>query len=155
MESLRQFDRRERQYPLPQNGTPEEVIKATLKSWRTPARFALSVRGPDATSGRTIPDALAFALDVRRLTHRLPQPHKAIVLLYFVAARPPHRPGDGDDCTWCAQHYGNPEVARDLAARGYALSPRSVGQLKRAAISQIAVTLFPHYYRGKKARRGV
>lgn len=155
-EPLRVFDRRERRYPLPTNGTPEEAVKACLKAWRNPERYRLSTGGDDATSGRVLPLKLAYLLDVRRLVSRLPEPHQTIVILYFTILRPPHA-NWRTNCEVCQEHYGNAQIARALNLWDSHGRPdaRAVGQYKRAAISRIAATLHPEFYRGKKARAGV
>jgi hypothetical protein len=82
-------------------------------------------------------------------------------VLYFMTPRPPHPHGLSQDederCTSCEQHYGNPQIAARLGITDERGRPdgRSVGQYKRQAVSHIAVTLWPEYYRGKKARAGV
>ena len=151
-ERLRTFDLRERHYPLPALGSPEEACKAALKSWRNPDRFGLSTAGADSASGRVLPMRTVFALDVARLAGQLSEPQRTIVVLYFMTERPSLRgEHDAADCNArCQAHYGNPEIAVELG-----LSTRSVAAYKRWAISRIAVTIFPAWYRGKKARAGV
>lgn len=159
VEALKTFERRERRYPLPTNGTPEEVVKAALKSWRNPERFKLSIGGDDATSGRTLPAVTCFALDVRRLADDLEAPYRQIVALYYMTPRSTYPRDHGEHACGgqCHEHYGNPQIARAFGwvdARGRP-ETRKVGQFKRQAVSRIAVTLFPEYYRGRKSRRGI
>lgn len=146
------FERRARRYPMPYLMTPEEQVKAGLKSLRNRERFSLSVVGDDAISGRRLPDRTAFVYDLARMVDRLPQPQKAIILLYFCARRPDASQCQGDDCQSCQQHYGNEQVARDLERYGYTLSDRDVGRVKQQVISRIALRFWPSYYRNIKRR---
>jgi len=144
------FERRARRYALPWLMSPEEAVKAAAKSIRNPERFHLSSSGDDTTSGLILPLATAFVFDVARLIDRLHQPQKAIMLLYFVARRPGAAACDGDGCQTCQQHYGNEQVACDLAAYGYRLTAHQVGQYKQHAVAGMAAFFWPSYYRRMK-----
>ena len=144
------FERRARRYPLPALGTPEEAVKAALKSWRNPERFTLSTAGDSVTSSRVLPLATCFALDVADRAKRLPEPSRTIVRLYFMTDRPGW-PRDHDErvCgSRCQAHYGNEQIA---AAIG--LSPHSVAQYKQHAIAGIAAYFWPAYFRGLRRRK--
>lgn len=144
------FERRARRYPLPVLGTPEEAVKAALKSWRNPERFTLSTTGDSVTSSRVLPIATCFALDVADRVKRLPEPSRTIVRLYFMTDRPTlPRDHDDRDCgSTCQAHYGNEQIA---AAIG--LSSHSVAQYKQHAIAGIAAFFWPHWYRHQKRRK--
>jgi hypothetical protein len=152
-EPTRAFARHAGRYPMPFLMSPEEQVKAGLKSLRNPERFSLSEIGDDASSGRTLPLRTTFVLDLARMVAALPQPQKAIVLLYFCARRPDAAHCDGDGCQTCQQHYGNEQVARDLTAYGYHLTARSVGQYKQHAVASMAARLWPVYFRRMKRRK--
>lgn len=144
------FERRARRYPLPIDRTPEEAIKAALKSWRNPERFTLSTRGEDATSGRLLPLATCFALDVADRVKRLPEPSRTIVKLYFMVNRPT-LPRDHDEAacrSQCQAHYGNDQIAASLG-----ISRHSVAQYKQHAIAGIAAFFWPAAFRHMKRRK--
>lgn len=151
-ERLSAFQRHAGRYPLPWLMSPAEQVKAGLKSLRNPERFALSEIGDDATSGRTLPNRTAFVYDLARMVDRLRQPQKAIIMLYFCARRPDASHCEGEDCQTCQQHYGNEQVARDLARFGFSVTDREVGRVKQQVISQFALQLWPSYYRNIKRR---
>lgn len=147
------FERRARRYALPLLMSPEEAVKAAAKSIRNPERFHLTSQGDDTTSGLILPIKTAFVFDVARLIDRLPQPQKAIMLLYFVARRPGAAACAGDDCQTCQQHYGNEQVARDLACYGYHLTSHQVGQYKQHVVAGMAAFFWPAYFRRMKRRK--
>src|SRR4030095_3442394 len=151
MEPFAAFERRARAYPLPVLMSPEEQVKADLKSWRQPERLRLTAR-LEATYGRVLPIDTARRLDVARLRDALPDPHRTVLILYFCTRRPTY-PRAHDDCacrSTCQAHYGNPQIAQALAA-----TPHQVAAWKRAGVARIAASLYPAYYRAHKALAGV
>jgi len=140
-------------YPAPRIGTPEDAIKAGLKSRRSLSQVKLSSR--PRGKGRSwlgIPDRTCWQMDIWWQAARLPRNERIAVALHYyggynnaeIAAR--MRICPALSCEW----------RTDMSGRTYCTAHEgSVAAWKRWGVARIAAHLYPAYYRNRKARMAI